>query len=402
MEETAGTIVVLAVDDEPMIIHAVAMALTGRGLEVQTATSPQEAKARLAADPAIGVVLADINMPGQTGLDMAAEARAMRDASAPLEMIFMTGEGTTENAIAALRQQAFDFLPKPFRMKEMIAAVERALASNAARRRQARQASVVQHEMREAATRGRALSAELAAMSQALASKDAALVNAEAARAQLFAVISHELRTPLIPIVGFGDIVLRNAELPREAVAEMVGQMRAGGLRLLNLIETALDILALDGREGLAQEPDAPCPPLIEEAIRRSADMAAERAVEVTAHCALDAVTCDPARVGRALGALLENAVKASPKGGRVTITARRCETGGAAFLIEDEGPGPTAGVIGSIGTPFLQGDMTETRPWRGAGLGLAFVKRVADAHGGDFVLESRPVGGALARLRLP
>ena len=119
------------VDDEAGIVSLIASALSARGAPFVTADSAESAKAQILGDPAIGVVIADINLPGQSGLDMAAELTLDRADADALEFIFITGMGTTESVTEALRRGAFDFVTKPFRIPAL---ADRAMRARALRR----------------------------------------------------------------------------------------------------------------------------------------------------------------------------------------------------------------------------------------------------------------------------
>jgi signal transduction histidine kinase len=73
-----------------------------------------------------------------------------------------------------------------------------------------------------------------------------------------------------------------------------------------------------------------------------------------------------------------------------------------AEIWVEDDGPGIDPDLVDRIGTPFLQGDMSETRGWGGAGLGLALASRIVARHGGTLTLGRRPTRGTRASIRLP
>jgi two-component system phosphate regulon sensor histidine kinase PhoR len=128
----------------------------------------------------------------------------------------------------------------------------------------------------------------------------------------------------------------------------------------------------------------------------------------------LPPILADAAALSDALGQLLENAVKFSPNGGQVTLTARRIEgqaaqvpdrlpTGGfVGISVRDMGAGISPEVIPRIFDRFYQADASATRRHGGTGLGLAIVKRVLDAHGARITVESRLGQGTTFSLQLP
>jgi len=393
------------VDDEAGIVSLIASALSARGAPFVTADSAESAKAQILGDPAIGVVIADINLPGQSGLDMAAELTLDRADADALEFIFITGMGTTESVTEALRRGAFDFVTKPFRIPALADRAMRARARCAERRTRARHAAEVIAHMAKADTERRRLSRRLEDSASTLAQTEAALEAAREARSNLFAVISHELRTPLIPIIGFSNLLRRHACDDPEKIRNYAGVIHDAGQGLLTLVETALDILALDGGEAQLSECGASLARIAAAARDRCAWRAHDAEVSVALEGDAEAqARCDSDRMERAAAALLDNAIKATPRGGVATM---RWGVGDGAepqawIAAEDPGEGPPPVVIRKIGQPFLQADMTTTRAWQGAGLGLAFVDRLARAQGGALSFEKLIEGGARARISWP
>jgi signal transduction histidine kinase len=97
--------------------------------------------------------------------------------------------------------------------------------------------------------------------------------------------------------------------------------------------------------------------------------------------------------------------VKFSPDGGRITVSAAPAGNGKRSdveITVSDQGKGMTAEEQTEAFTDFVQGDSSDTRSYGGLGLGLALVKRVADAHGGDVHVESAPGKGSKLSIVLP
>lgn len=397
---------VLVVDDEPGIVSVISTLLLRRGLRVRTATSADEAKAVLAADAGVGVVLSDVQMPGQGGLALAEEILAERPETAALELVFVTGDMAPETMGTALRQRAFDFVPKPFRLGHLAAVVERACESCRLRRAQAARVAAIEEGL-SAARDERVLLAEKLAMSMAAhAEAEAALGAATQERYNLLAVISHELRTPLIPVLGLCDVILNDPSLPPERLVEYVTHIRDGGLRLRDLVQGALDVIALEEPGAVRMVPGVGIPEVVEAAAAGKATAARARGVALLAASLPPGhVTGDAVLLTHAMAALLDNAVKASPPEGVVRYgwgTGREPGAVEAELWVEDEGAGIDPDLVARIGTPFLQGDMSATRGWCGAGLGLALASRIVARHGGALVLAPRPTRGTRAAIRLP
>jgi diguanylate cyclase (GGDEF)-like protein len=128
---------VLVVDDEVWIAEELALGLEESGLKVKIATSAITAQAALAETVDVGVVVTDIRMPGEDGLSLVRRLVMNRPDSEAIETVVMTGHATIEDAVAAVRAGAFDFVRKPFTLDEMIAVVTAARHRAAAKRREA-------------------------------------------------------------------------------------------------------------------------------------------------------------------------------------------------------------------------------------------------------------------------
>lgn len=251
LETDLGTARILVVDDERAIVEALTCYLARLGLQAEGAHGAEEAKARIAADPSICVVVSDISMPGKTGLDLAAELLAQREESRALEVIMITGFADTDTAIAAMRAQAFDLVRKPFRFAEIAEVVKRAAQSALARRARAAREAEIHHRSRIAEEERQGLLRRLVESEHGLQHTRTALEQSERARYNLLAIVSHELRSPLIPIIGFSEVIANSPGLPPEELREYANLIRAAGDSLLKLIEVALDVVALQDGQGL-------------------------------------------------------------------------------------------------------------------------------------------------------
>ncbi len=218
-------------------------------------------------------------------------------------------------------------------------------------------------------------------------------------------MVSHELRTPLNAVIGFSELIARELHGPvgDPRYAEHARMIRESGLTLLSLFNNVIDLARLE--QG-AMELTARAEPLEEvvtEALADAADVAAARGVRLVRMLDADAdrVLCDRRGLRKVLGALLANAVAASPAGGAVTLTARR--RGERVFLeVRDDGPGLDPADIPRLMRPFEQGENALVRRTEGAGLGLPIARLLSKAMGGRLHLDAAPGAGVRATVRLP
>ena len=238
------------------------------------------------------------------------------------------------------------------------------------------------------------LTASFAAMADRLAA-------VEATRRRLLADLAHEMRTPVATLDGyltaFEDGV---ATLDPETAAMLRAQTR----RLARLAE---DVTAVSRAEehqlDLHPVPTAPAA-LIEAAAAAVADRAGERGVTLQTVVApgLPLLTVDPDRIGQVLANLLDNALRHTPRGGRVRIGASTTD-GAVTLEVADTGGGIPAEHLPHVFERFYRVDAARDRAHGGAGIGLAIAKALVDAHGGQITAASDGPGtGTTFTITLP
>jgi signal transduction histidine kinase len=238
---------------------------------------------------------------------------------------------------------------------------------------------------------------ELGQLTAAFNDMQQRLAREDRARKEFVANASHELRTPLFSLGGFIEL-LEDQALDEDARTELLSAMQGQVERMKKLAVDLLDLSRLDAGSFELEQERVDLAELAEmvagefqPAIRRGdADIqlkTAEGGVEVT---------CDRERVAQIMRILLDNAIRHTPTGTHVTISASR-RNGLAKVTVADSGPGINGGAESQIFDRFYTGD-SETR---GAGLGLAIAKELAERMQGEIRLRSRP-GRTAFTLELP
>jgi PAS domain S-box-containing protein len=243
--------------------------------------------------------------------------------------------------------------------------------------------------------------------------REVSLARAEAARQQaeatsrakdaLLATVSHELRTPLTPIIAWADMLSENA-LDADGRARALGAIKRNAKAQVALIDDLLDLSRLVA--GNWQET---LRPVELAAVARAAlemiepDARAKGLGVVVAPCDQPLVVKgDPERLRQAVLNLLGNAIKFTPRGGRVSVTLR-ASRGKAILCVRDTGQGIDAAVLPEIFEPFRQGDSSSSRRHGGLGLGLSIVRALVERHGGTVQATSEgPDRGAAFFVELP
>jgi signal transduction histidine kinase len=231
---------------------------------------------------------------------------------------------------------------------------------------------------------------EIGRLGRSFATMMTALNASVHAQRQLVADASHELRTPLTSLTTNLELLadgagLRDPEAPM-LVRDAIEQAR----ELRSLINNLVD-LARYGKDTARTEDtrlDLVAQTVIAKAATRAAAPRFERALSPCL------VHVDPDAIERAIGNLVDNAVKWSPPGGQVVITVADGE-----FSITDEGPGIPLQDLPFVFDRFYRS--TQARSMPGSGLGLAIVRQAAEAHGGTVHADRAPDGGAVLRMAL-
>jgi two-component system OmpR family sensor kinase len=217
---------------------------------------------------------------------------------------------------------------------------------------------------------------------------------------RLVADVSHELRTPLTTIQGNVDLLRRGAAddpaMRNEALAA-IGNETA---RMRRLVNDLLLLAQADAGLQLHLQP-VELDTLILDVYRQGQVIAQNTGVHVRLGAEDQAVVLgDADRLRQLLLNLVDNAIKYTPSGGDVTLTLKR-QAGWVQIVVEDTGAGIAPEDLPHIFDRFYRADRSRTRPG-GAGLGLAIAKWVAEAHGGQLEVESRPGAGTIFTLYLP
>lgn len=216
---------------------------------------------------------------------------------------------------------------------------------------------------------------------------------------ELVSTVSHELRTPLGSLCGFAELLLAR-EHPPARQRQFLGIILEEGRRLGRLVDDFLDIQRIEsGRQTYQMEP-ASLDDLAGQAVAAFGGMAGAQ-VELVPPChPLAAVRADPARIRQVLANLLSNAVKFS-KGAPVQVRFE-ARPGWVRVLVEDHGIGIPAEAQSRLFTRFFRVDNRDTRTIGGTGLGLALVKSLVDAHGGQVGVHSEVGVGSTFWFELP
>jgi two-component system, sensor histidine kinase and response regulator len=360
----------LVVDDEAPLVAALQSTLVKQGYAVVGLTSAREALAHLRTGQ-FEVLLTDLEMAEMSGIDL---LRAALEIDRRLMPIIMTGHGTIETAVEAMKSGAFDYILKPFKLSVVVPALSRALAV----RRLRLENEALQQHLRIRTTELERANKELEAFSYS---------------------VSHDLRAPLRAIGGFTGLLDKRLTPQSSEVGDLMARIQSSVARMNALIEDLL---------SLAKAARAPVH-------RRSVDLTA-MAREIAAKLQADTpdrridwtilenlrASGDPGLLRVVLENLLANAWKYTGKTAHahIEVGVETQPDHSAAFYVRDNGAGFDMKYADRLFGAFQR--LHTEQEFAGTGVGLATVQRIVHKHGGRIWAEAELDRGAIFRFTLP
>jgi two-component system, OmpR family, phosphate regulon sensor histidine kinase PhoR len=245
---------------------------------------------------------------------------------------------------------------------------------------------------------------EILAMNEMLTTANAQLQELDRMKDAFLSMVTHELRTPLTVISGIAEMFEAGiyGELTIEQ-SEHLRQISMAAQRLRQLVNDLLDLSKMEaGMMRLHRE--ALDPHLLTcDAVEQFAMAAAQAGVTLKNQTGrnLPEVNGDGRRIGQVLTNLVSNALKFTPSGGQITISAE-AETNQVRFVIADTGRGIPPEALPRVFDKFFQTQSSTESGAKGTGLGLAIVKHIVELHGGEVGVESEPGRGSQFYFTLP
>jgi signal transduction histidine kinase len=210
--------------------------------------------------------------------------------------------------------------------------------------------------------------------------------------------VAHDLRTPMTRLRGVAERALASGdpETQREALSTCLEESE----RILAMLDTLMDISEAETGTMRLALAEVSLPTLVSEVVSVYEDVAEDKEIAVPTEVERDlTVTGDRDRLRQVLANLLDNAIKYTPKGGRVSVRGRS-EGNSVLLEVADTGPGISQHDLPRIWERLYRGD--QSRAERGLGLGLSLVKAIVLAHGGTVDVTTQPGAGSKFTIRLP
>ncbi|MBI3852920.1 MAG: response regulator [Verrucomicrobia bacterium] len=358
---------ILVIDDEAELREMMVAALHQRGFEVVEATNGITG-VELARTETPDLILCDVNMDQMNGYATLSSLRN-EPATNSIPFILMTGMADNSGMRHGMELGADDYLPKPFSITELYAAVE-------------------------------------ARLKKAQALREEAEKKLTDLRDNISLMLPHELRTPLNGILAYGEILSADAGmLPPGEIAEMGKTIHESGKRLERLIEnfliyTQVEVMATDSQRAVTLRMKRTVNAA--NVIKRCAEKQAEitgRPTDLALELTDGSVAISEEYLTKIIDELLINAFKFSKAGTRIRVTLG-FSPGLATLTISDRGRGFSTEQITKVGA-YMQFER-KLHEQQGLGLGLAIAKRLTELHGGTLSIQSAQGAGTAVTVKLP
>ena len=358
---------ILVIDDEPLLRETVRLALVGKGFDVIEAENGtlgiEKARQQLP-----DLILCDVNMEKLDGY-LTLSALRNEPTTSAIPFILMTGMADNAGMRHGMELGADDYLPKPFKIEELYAAVEARLKKAEALRREAEK--------------------KLSDL-----------------RANISMMLPHELRTPLNGILAFGEMLAADAAtLSAKEIAEMGQVIHDSGKRLERLIENFLiyaqiELLGADAQKVNAlRQKQTQSPAKLIEAHAVGQARAADRVNDLMLDLADHPVRISEDYLARIVDELVQNAFRFSDPGKRVSVTLSGLPNG-VVLSVTDQGRGFSTEHITKVGA-YMQFER-QIQEQQGLGLGLVIARRLAELHGGTLSIQSERGTRTTVAVELP
>ncbi len=242
---------------------------------------------------------------------------------------------------------------------------------------------------------------ELARANVELELQNCVIQRANDQKTRFLATMSHELRTPMNAVIGFVSLLSEESAGPlTEKQHRFLSHIRRAGDHLLRIVENILDYSRIEAGHLQLDCQEFEARPVIQEIVAEVSQIDREKPVRVSIDVATDFVLfADHQRFRQILYNLASNALKFTPRDGRITISARRDESF-AYVSVRDTGVGIAPDQLASVFEEFQQARSIKQN--KGAGLGLAITQRLVQAQGGTIAVESEVDHGSCFTFSLP
>lgn len=391
---------ILAVDDEAEDSNLHKMILGEAGFTVVTASTLREAREILETE-SFELVLADLQLPDGEGLELLVPARSKN----PLALaVILTGYASTRNAVAAVKAGAYDYLIKPCSAESLVAAIRRAAEKYILTRALHERTQELVDLNDTLDRRVRAATQEIFSLNEKLKRYISDLVQTNNDQTRALEELAHELKNPLSVIWGYTSFLLRTPpdKFSEGELQRSLKSIKKNAHHLQMLIEELLDASRITSRKISLKKETFPAIEALQNALDGLNLQLEEAQIELSAECEEKCdVLADKTRLRQILVNLITNAIKFTPKGGKISVSAKNSDDGGVLFTVADTGTGMAPEQAQRVFERFYQiGEKGAHNP--GLGLGLNIVEGLVKMHRGRVWVDSELGQGSRFYVFLP
>ncbi len=363
---------ILIADDDRLNVRILGGILRGEGFVLADAGSGEQA-IEVYTTFLPDLVLLDVTMPGIDGFETCRRLRASYgNQCAPV--VFITARNESDDVVEGLVAGAVDYLPKPFKPKEVLARIRTHLHN-------------------------RILSEQQKLLVDQLS-------KANQAKNKFLGMAAHDLRNPLASIRGIAEFLREGALGPLNAdQLDLVETIHGASTSMLDMVNELLDVATIESGELKINR----SPHDLAELVSRAVGLINREAGKKGTHIVFEhppgpvIAPIDPAKMKQVIDNLLTNGVKYSPPGSTITATVGTDPaTGRATLAVRDQGPGIPDNERDKLFKDFSRLSSQPTGGEKSTGLGLAICRKIVDAHQGTIGAQNLPQGGCEFRVTLP
>ncbi|HEX2853579.1 MAG TPA: hybrid sensor histidine kinase/response regulator [Opitutaceae bacterium] len=363
---------ILIVDDDRLNIRILAGILKTEGYVLSDANTGEKA-IEVYANFKPHLVLLDVMMPGIDGFETCRRLKKAYGDDCP-PVIFITAKNESDDVVEGLSAGGADYLPKPFKPKEVLARIRSHLQN------------------------------QLLSEQQKLLVEQ--LNKADAAKTRFLGMAAHDLRNPLSSIRGLAEFLLDGTvgQLTPDQL-DLVNTIHSASQSMLTLVNELLDVATIESGELKINPEPHDLTEIITKSVYLTNIEAAKKQTRVDFNPQPPSVVAkiDSAKMRQVVENLLSNAVKYSPPGSIITVEVRS-EIGlrTCGFSVKDQGPGIPENERHKLFKDFGRLSVQPTAGEKSTGLGLAICRKIVEAHHGSVVAENLPERGCEFRVTLP